>query len=156
MTSDEYVRLLNMKPHPEGGYFVETFLSEDFIKKTPLYSSIIFLLHTGEVSHFHRLKEDELWYYHDGESIEIVEITDDGKLITTSLGKNIQNGEKLQHLVKKGSIFGSIMKKPGFSIVGCMVSPAFSYEHFELFSRKELLLKYPQYQEIIKELTYEE
>ena len=156
MSVEEVITKLNLVPHPEGGYFSQTYISEDKVNSSHLFSSIIFMLCENDVSHFHRLKGDELWYYHDGESIEIVEITDDGKLITTSLGKNIQNGEKLQHLVKKGSIFGSIMKKPGFSIVGCMVSPAFSYEHFELFSRKELLLKYPQYQEIIKELTYEE
>lgn len=156
MNSEEYIRLLNMQPHPEGGYFVQTYLSEDNVNNTALYSSIIFLLRTNEVSHFHQLLEDELWYYHDGESLDIVEITPTGKLVITSLGKNVNKGEKLQYLVKKGSIFGSIMKKDGFSVVGCMVSPAFKYEHFKLFSRKELLLKYPQYEKVIKELTFQD
>lgn len=156
MDSDDYIRLLNMTLHPEGGYFVQTYVSDDKVNDTPLFSSIIFLLHKNEVSHFHRLQEDELWYYHDGESLDIVEITIEGNLIITTLGKNIAEGEKLQYLVKKGSIFGSIMKKDGFSVVGCMVSPAFSYDHFQLLSRKELLLKYPKYEKIIYELTYDD
>lgn len=155
MNSDDYIKNLNMAPHPEGGYFVQTYIADDKVNDTALFSSIIFLLRKNEVSHFHRLQEDELWYYHDGQSLDIVEITTDGKLIITSLGKNIDKNEKLQYLVKKGSIFGSIMKNEGFSVVGCMVSPAFSFEHFQLLSRDELLLKYPDYKDIIIKLTYD-
>lgn len=140
-----------MIPHPEGGYFSESYRGDD-----NSFSSIYFLLKTNEVSHFHKLEEDELWYYHDGESLRIYEITANGKLIITSLGKNIDKGETPQYLVKKGSIFGSIMKNDGFSLVGCMVSPGFTYEHFYLYKRSELLSVYPQYEKEIIELTYEE
>ncbi|MCI5745798.1 MAG: cupin domain-containing protein [Erysipelotrichaceae bacterium] len=155
MNCNDYIEKLNMKPHPEGGYFLQTYLSDDKIGNQQLFSSIIFLLKTGEVSHFHRLKEDELWYFHDGESLDIVEITIDGKLVITSLGKHIDKGEKLQYLVKKGSIFGSIMKNDGYSVVGCMVSLSFTYEHFELLKRSELIKLYPQYEKIIIQLTYD-
>ena len=148
--SEYYKKHLNMGAHPEGGYFTQTYLDDG-----NQYSSIIFLLENGDVSNFHQLKEDELWYYHDGNSLNIYEIDIDGKLRVIKLGKNIENGECLQYLVKKGSIFGAAMENEGFSLVGCMVSPAFSYEHFKLFSRKELLDKFPQYQKEINLLTRE-
>ncbi len=60
-----------------------------------------------------------------------------------------------QVLVPRGSIFGSAMNNEGFSLVGCMVSPGFEFEDFKLFTRKELLDKYPQHESIIKKLTRE-
>ena len=149
MNKEEYIKLLNLSPHQEGGYFIQTYLSDDKIGGSSLFSSIIFMLCENEVSHFHRLQEDELWYYHDGESLDVVEINPEGKLVITTLGKNIDKGEKLQGLVKKGTIFGSIMKNPGFSLVGCMVSPSFDYNHFELFTKEELIKEYPEYIDVI-------
>jgi predicted cupin superfamily sugar epimerase len=155
MKVEELIKSLNMKPHPEGGYFCETYLSEDALENGhKLFSSILFLLQTGEVSHFHQLEEDELWYFQDGNSLLIYEITPEGKLNKISLGRDVVHGEKYQYLVKKGSIFGSVMKNNGYSLVGCLVSPSFSYEHFKLFTRKELLSLYPEYEEEIKLLTY--
>ena len=151
LTVEGYKKELNMKPHEEGGFFSQSYLEPD-----GQYSSIYFLLETGEVSHFHQLKGDEIWYYHDGNSLDIYEITPDGQLNKISLGKNVAEGEVLQYCVKKGSIFGSIMKNKGFSLVGCMISPAFTYEHFKLFSREELLKKYPDYKDVIIALTYDE
>ncbi|WP_428637194.1 cupin domain-containing protein, partial [Shewanella sp.] len=58
-----------------------------------------------------------------------------------------------QFLVPKGCIFGSAMNNPGFSLVGCMVSPGFTFEDFELFERQTLLNAYPQHRQIIERLT---
>ncbi|MEW8994558.1 cupin domain-containing protein, partial [Clostridium sp.] len=64
-----YIEKLNMISHVEGGYFKESVVSEDFFREDKkLFSSIYFLLETGEVSHFHRLTSDEMWYYHDGQA----------------------------------------------------------------------------------------
>ncbi|MBC5624660.1 cupin domain-containing protein [Clostridium sp. NSJ-49] len=153
-TAEYYIEKLEMLPHVEGGYFKESFLSESLYNTDKkLWSSIYFLLRTGEVSHFHRLKSDELWYYHAGESLTIYMITPEGNLITKQLGLNIENGESPQVLVPKGCIFGSAMNNDGFSLVGCMVSPAFEYKDFELFNRDELLSLYPEHQSIINKLT---
>lgn len=153
-TAEYYIEKLEMLPHVEGGYFKESFLSESLYNTDKkLWSSIYFLLRTGEVSHFHRLKSDELWYYHAGESLTIYMITPEGNLITKQLGLNIENGESPQVLVPKGCIFGSAMNNDGFSLVGCMVSPAFEYKDFELFNRDELLSLYPEHQYIINKLT---
>ena len=153
-TAEYYIKNLNMDPHIEGGYFKESFISNDEARKDKkLWSSIYFLLRTGEVSNFHRLKSDELWYYHDGEALTIYMITPEGELITSQLGKNIENGEMPQVLVPKGYIFGSAMNNDGYSLVGCMVSPAFDYKEFELFDREHLLSLYPEHKEIILKLT---
>ncbi|WP_080011634.1 cupin domain-containing protein [Clostridium botulinum] len=142
-----------MKKHPEGGYYKQSFSSQDTIGRKQLWTSIYFLLNSEEVSHFHRLKSDELWYFHDGETLTIYMISPSGELIEKKLGLNIEQGEAPQVLVPKGYIFGSAINNEGFSLVGCMVSPGFQFNDFELFTRKELLEKYPYYKEIIKKLT---
>ena len=152
-SAEYYIRELKMEPHIEGGYFKESFLSLDKIENKNLWSSIYFLLTTDEVSNFHRLKSDEMWYHHDGEALTIYMINPEGKLITKQLGNNIENGEEPQVLVPKGYIFGSAMNKEGYALVGCMVAPAFTYEDFELFDRDYLLNLYPEHKEIIIKLT---
>ena len=155
-SAEYYIKNLKMEPHVEGGYYKESFISNDELKKDKkLWSSIYFLLRTGEVSNFHRLKSDELWYYHDGEALTIYMITPEGELVTRQLGKNIENGETPQILVPKGYIFGSAMNNDGYALVGCMVSPAFEYEEFELFERSYLLESYPNHRDIIMKLTRE-
>ncbi|MBO3444711.1 cupin domain-containing protein [Clostridium sp. CCUG 7971] len=149
-----YIEKLDMTPHVEGGYFKESIVSKDFFREDKkLFSSIYFLLETGEVSNFHRLTSDEMWYYHDGQALTIYMITPDGELITKQLGLDIEKGEIPQVLVPKGYIFGSSMNNDGFALVGCMVAPAFTFDDFELFERKDLLNMYPHLEDVIKKLT---
>ncbi len=157
MDSNYFIEKLHMEKHPEGGYYKESFISEDAINegnnKKKLWTSIYFLLHTGEVSNFHRLKSDEMWYFHAGEALTIYMISPEGEFIEKQLGLNISKGEMPQVLVPKGYIFGSAMNNYGFSLVGCMVSPGFEFKDFELFKRNELISKYPDYKSIITKLT---
>ncbi|BBF43715.1 hypothetical protein of cupin superfamily [Lachnospiraceae bacterium KM106-2] len=165
-TAEYFVKQLQMIPHPEGGFYKECYQSEekitsnelqvDYEEKRKLWTSIYFLLRNGEVSHFHRLKSDEMWYYHAGSSLTIYMISPEGVLKTEQLGLQIEKGERPQVLVPKDYIFGSAMNEEGFALVGCMVSPGFEYRDFELFQRNELLQKYPQYKEVIQKLTIEE
>ncbi|WP_419887878.1 cupin domain-containing protein [Neobacillus niacini] len=164
---DYWVSKLGMTPHPEGGYYKETFQSEEQISdkelsvnlegKRRLYTSIYFLLTSNDVSHFHRLKSDELWYYHGGSSLSIHVIDESGQYKEIKLGLNLGAGEVPQALVKKNSIFGSsVSEKDTCSLVGCMVSPGFEFQDFELFTQEELLKVYPQHKEIIMKLAYEQ
>lgn len=149
-----YIENLGMTPHVEGGYFKESVVSKDLFRDDKnLFTSIYFLLETGEVSNFHRLKSDEMWYYHDGQPLTIYMITQDGELITKQLGLDVENGELPQVLVPKGYIFGSSMNNDGFALVGCMVAPAFTFEDFELFKRNDLLEMYPHLEDVIIKLT---
>ncbi|WP_028562601.1 cupin domain-containing protein [Paenibacillus pinihumi] len=167
-TSPEYwISKLNLAAHPEGGYYKRTYQGEEKITDQELsvqfdghrflYTSIYFLLRSGEVSHFHRLKSDELWYYHAGSSLTIHVIHEDGRYEEVKLGTNLDNNETLQYLVPKNSIFGSsVLEADTFSLVGCMVSPGFDFQDFELFTQKELLPLYPEHHDVIRKLAYEE
>lgn len=94
-----------------------------------------------------------MWYYHAGSALTIYMISPSGELITKNLGLDIEKGEAPQILVPKGHIFGSAMINEGFSLVGCMVAPAFTFDDFKLFSQKDLLKEYPEHKDIILKLS---
>ena len=120
-TGKYFVEKLNMKEHPEGGYYNECLKSGDIIDaKTvdssfdgnrKLWTSIYFLLKDRDVSRFHRLKSDEIWYYHSGVPMVIHIINKNGELERVKLGLDIERGERPQVLIPKGCIFGAIMLK---------------------------------------------
>ncbi|WP_028111228.1 cupin domain-containing protein [Ferrimonas kyonanensis] len=153
-SADALIQSLQLQPHVEGGYYAPSFASDrPFDEQRGLWTSIYFLLKCGEVSHFHRLSADEIWYFHGGESMTISMIHPDGRLQQVQLGMDLAAGERPQVLVPRGVIFGSAMNNPGYSLVGCMVSPGFTFGDFELFERAELLAQYPQHHSIIEMLT---
>ena len=138
MNKEEIIKRYKLKPHQEGGYFTETYHSNiRFNDKQFLYSSLIFLLGKGDISHFHRLEEDELWYYQAGDDCTIIDIDENYYIKEIKLGISDVNST-LQYLVKKGHIFGSKYAGDTFTLVGCMVSPSFTYKHFKLISKSEI------------------
>lgn len=157
-TADYWIKMLNLEPHKEGGYYKQSFKSTEEIKDRArvLYTSIYFLLRSGEISHFHRLQSDELWYFHAGDSLSVHMIHENGKYEEVRLGLNIEKGEVPQIVVPKNTIFGSAVSENGtYALVGCMVSPGFEFQDFELFTQIDLLQNYPQHKEIIQKLAYE-
>jgi predicted cupin superfamily sugar epimerase len=148
----------DMQSHPEGGFFKETYRSEEEIDtvvgKRSLCTGIYFLLPKGHVSHFHKIKSDEMWHFYGGDPLTIVEITEEGELISTTLGPNIEQGEVPQYVVKANRWFGSFPKQNSeYCFVGCTVSFGFDFNDFELAKREELLKKYPKHEEVISKLT---
>lgn len=140
MNANYYITHLNMQQHPEGGHYKETYRNAqtmifDGFENGPrsLCTSIYYLLQQGEYSALHRVKSDELWYHHDGGCLVITEMDEAGKEIITRLGKNVETGEVLQHVVKAGRWFGA---KPAegteFCLTGCQMSPGFDFRDFEL------------------------
>jgi predicted cupin superfamily sugar epimerase len=142
MNADYYRKHLKMMSHPEGGSYFEVYRNplqieaEGFDGPRSMATSIFFLLEQGEVSALHRIKSDEIWYHHDGGCLEIIEIDESGREIITRLGRKIDQGEVLQHVVKAGRWFGS---KPAsgsdYCLVGCQVSPGFDFRDFELMDK---------------------
>jgi predicted cupin superfamily sugar epimerase len=139
MTPQEYVDRLKMLPHPEGGFYKEIFRSNQTINfpnfegERSLCTSIYFLLEKGQTSALHRIKSDELWYFHDGQTLEIIELDEEGNEKITKLGKNLLKGETLQHVVPAGTWFGARLATDSeFCLVGCQVSPGFDFRDFEL------------------------
>lgn len=155
-----YIARLGLEPHPEGGWFKETYHSDDryFALESHgqryRYTSILFLLAAGNPSHFHRLNHDELWFYHDGDAVTIHNIDAQGTYQTVRLGLDLANGEVPQYRVPAGTIFASEVTTPaGFGLVSCVVAPGFHFDDFELLPQARLLKKYPDLAAVIKRLA---
>ncbi len=149
------VKKLNLLPHPEGGFYSETYRSDMTISSLDrqLMTSIYFLLTSDNVSKFHRIKSDELWFFHSGSPL-IVHTLDEKGHTENKVGNNFENGEVPQFLVKKNTIFGSsVLLENSYSLVSCVVAPGFDFKDFELFSYENLVSIYPEHREIIKRLS---
>ena len=139
MNSKTYIEKLEMLPHPEGGFYKEKFRSEKSFQfegidgERSICTSIYFLLEKGQTSALHRIKSEEIWYFHDGQTLEIIELDINGNEMITRLGKDISNGEVLQHVVPANVWFGARLAiNSEFCSVGCQVSPGFDFKDFEL------------------------
>ncbi|BCK47212.1 cupin domain-containing protein [Streptococcus dysgalactiae] len=156
MTKEDWVRRLGLEPHVEGGYFKQTEKASERLdfsgKERALYTSIYFLLEETNLSHFHRLTADEIWYFHAGEALTVHMITPDGHYEAVTLGLDLSKGQRLHYCVPKGTIFGSTVEKD-YALVSCLVVPGFEFDDFELFKRADLLAAYPEHQAIIERLT---
>jgi hypothetical protein len=150
----ELVETLKLHPHPEGGYYKETYRStENTQNGLSLMTSIYFLLTSDSPSRFHRIQSDEHWYFHEGSPLSI-HILDQRELTTLHLGLDLTNNETPHALVKGNTIFGSeIEHNEGYALVSCAVSPGFDFSTFELFTKEELLHEYGDYEEVIERLT---
>ena len=157
------IQKLGLLPHPEGGFYKEVYRSEgkhpfagtlDFPQQRNYCTSIYFLLTAGNFSAFHRIRSDETWHFYDGQPAQIVEIDLEGKLILTTLGSDLENGQVFQYTVAAGHWFGSsVLGNGDYSLTGCTVAPGFDFRDFELADRDELLSKYPDHQDVIIKFT---
>ena len=152
---NQLVNTLKLEKHPEGGFYSETYRSAQRTanKKGVLMTSIYFLLTSENVSNFHRISNDELWFHHEGSPI-VIHTLEDKVHKEYILGKTYNDVCKPQHLVKGKTIFGSAVLEPNsYALVSCVVSPGFEFKDFELFRYDELIKEFPNYEEIIKRLT---
>jgi predicted cupin superfamily sugar epimerase len=159
MTARYWIEQLHLLPHPEGGYYKETYRCTEEISvpegKRNISTAIYFLLEEKNKSHFHRIKSDELWFFHEGAALEIFCLTED-KLVTVLLGKNIEKGESLQAVIPAGTWFASKLKnETGYALVSCTVAPGFDFNDFELAKRSDLLTTYSDWQKTILEMCFE-
>jgi predicted cupin superfamily sugar epimerase len=162
MNNLEYwIQHLGLLPHPEGGFYKETFRSSISIDKKMLplgykdsrrlVTSIYYLLRSGDISHFHRLRSDELWYYHYGSSIRIIIIDQEGHKQTKILGPRIEKAEHLQVTIPAGTIFGAeVIDSSSFGLFGCVVAPGFEFDDFEIYSKEDLKQAYPKHADLIE------
>ena len=162
--AQHWIEKLNLTPHPEGGYFRQTYRSNLIIKKEDLppnftgprsaSTAIYFLLDGENFSAFHRIRSDELWHFYAGDSLEIHVIDPDGTYSRLLLGNNPDAGQSFQAVVKAGCWFASRVQNPkSFALVGCTVAPGFDFEDFELAKRAELIRLFPQHKSLIEILT---
>ena len=125
MTADEAVALLKLTPHPEGGYFRETF--RDFDASTAIY----YLLRAGEVSHWHRVDAAEAWHWYAGGPL-VLSVSENGDdAAALHLGPDLSRGQRPFALVPKGW-WQAAASLGRWTLVGCTVSPAFDFAGFEM------------------------
>ena len=130
-SAQEIIDTLNMQPHPEGGWYVETWRSD--VGARPSGSAIYFLLEAGQRSHWHRVDAAEIWHWYAGSAMEL-HIHDDESRINTrieTLGPDLASGQRPQLIVPANAWQASV-PVDGWVLVGCTVSPAFQFENFEL------------------------
>jgi hypothetical protein len=149
-----FIDHLGLKSHVEGGYYKELYRNDRLVGSRPLASTIYYLLKSGQVSRFHRLKSDEIWVYHYGSPLRIVQLNPDGSLSMQVLGMAVARGERPQITVPGGAIFGAEVVEPAsFCLVSCLVSPGFDERDFELFSEAELERQFPQHRQVIRRFS---
>ncbi len=161
-----WIERLDLRPHPEGGYFRETYragetiappaLPERFGGARAFSTAVYFLLTRDAFSAFHRIRSDELWHFYAGDAVTLVILDADGKgaLTTASLGRDPVRGDSPQVVIPAGAWFAAEVASQGeFALVGCTVAPGFDFADFELGERVQLVQRYPHHRGVIERLT---
>lgn len=165
MTAQQWIEQLDLQPHPEGGYFRETYRAAEAIAAAalpPHYGSarsvstaIYFLLESGQHSAFHRVASDELWHFHAGSSLTLHLLTTEGNLQQQRLGLKMTAGDQPQRLIPAHHWFAATVNEAdSFALVSCTVAPGFDFADFELADAGELAAAHPRHQEIIEQLSH--
>lgn len=161
-----WVEKLSLRPHPEGGFFCETYRSKLEVvvpgkieKPHHVGTNIYYMLGNYSIGHFsswHRLRNlDETWHFHYGSDITIYIIDTNGKLSINKLGAE---SNTFQVHVPANCWFAAAVENPdkdAYTLVGCTVFPGFDYEDFEIGKRESLIAHYPEHRAIIEKLTRE-
>ena len=128
----QVIEALGMQAHPEGGWYAETWRAASPDGTRPSASAIVYLLAAGDQSHWHRVDADEIWQYSAGDTLELrVWVDGDAAVMTYRLGGELDRGDVVQVVVPAGA-WQAARPLGGWTLVGCIVSPAFEFEGFEL------------------------
>jgi len=131
LTAQQIVRLLDLKPHPEGGHFRETFRDARAVDGGRAASTAIyFLLARGERSHWHRVDAVEVWHFYGGAALEL-DIAHGGRRDRTILGNDLAAGARPQAIVPARA-WQAARSLGDWTLVGCTVAPGFDFAKFEL------------------------
>jgi len=161
--AEAIVRRLDLEPHPEGGFYRETFrsmLTVGGLKHAggtrSASTAIYYLLPAGSFSALHRVASDEVWHFYDGEPLELHTIDSTGLHGIVRLGRDLAAGERPQHIVPAGAWQAAVPLGPRFTLCGCTVAPGFDFLDFELPPRDELMRMFPLLTSVIEQLTSDE
>lgn len=130
MIAEEVIDLLGLTPHPEGGHYRETWVAEG--DGRPAGTCIYFLLQGDETNHWHKVDSAEIWHYYAGAPLILsISGTDDGPAAQHRLGTDLAAGERPQIIIPPGH-WQKATCTGDYTLVGCTVSPGFSFENFTL------------------------
>lgn len=128
---EEVVRLLGLIPHPEGGFYRETFRAEAAAGDRGASTAIYYLLRAEDVSAWHRVDADEVWHHYAGAPLELRLWRHGGERSVIRLGPGLAAGERPQGVVP-ASVWQSARPLGGWVLMGCTVAPAFEFAGFEM------------------------
>ncbi|MEI6846478.1 MAG: cupin domain-containing protein [Chlorobiaceae bacterium] len=160
-----WINHLQLAPHPEGGYYRETyrngksyqFTENLHFKGARSYAtSIYFLLKNSERSVLHRIHSDELWFFHSGNPLNVHVFHETEAPSSFTLGPSPDEGQVLQSVVPAESWFGASLENPeyeSYALVSCVVAPGFDFRDFTFADRNSLIKKFPDSVPIIERLT---
>lgn len=134
-SAEALIEQLQLAPHPEGGWYRETWRAPADASGRARGTAILFLLRSGEASHWHRVDADELWLWQGGDPLELgISVSDSGPVQTELLGSDVARGEALQALVPTGAWQAArpVTGAAGYALVSCVVVPGFEFDGFEL------------------------
>ncbi len=132
LSAQEVARLLDLRPHPEGGFYRETFRDARLIDaRRAASTAIYYLLPAGQTSAWHRVDAAEIWHFYAGASLELKLSPDGARMTVQRLGSDLSAGERPQAIVPAG-VWQSAKSLGAWTLVGCTVAPAFEFARFEL------------------------
>jgi len=132
LSAGDVIRLLDLKPHPEGGHFREMFRDARLIEGGRAASTAIyFLLARGERSHWHRVDAVEIWHWYAGAPLALEISEREGHIVRITLGNDLANGQCPQAIVPAHA-WQAAQSLGDWTLVGCTVAPSFEFRHFEL------------------------
>lgn len=131
LAAEDVIRILDLKPHPEGGHYRETFRDDRGADARAHSTAIYFLLARGEVSRWHRVDAAEVWHWHAGAPLALSVAPPQGDAVDIRLGADLEAGERPQGAVPPG-YWQSAVSLGDWTLVGCTVAPGFLFEKFEL------------------------
>jgi predicted cupin superfamily sugar epimerase len=127
------IRALRLEPHPEGGWYRETWRAAETLPGgRAIATCILFLLQAGQRSHWHRVDAGELWLFQAGAPLQLSIAEETGALDAVTLGPDPLLGQVLQQLVPPGAWQSAEGPAQGWTLVGCVVAPGFEFDGFEL------------------------
>lgn len=158
---DELIRRFGLTPHPEGGFFCETYRSDANVHREgsgetrSASTAIYYLLADGAHSAWHRIKSDEVWHFYAGEPLLVHVLDARGRLTSHRLGNPLTHPDTVfQAVVPAGMWFAAECADPTrYALVGCTVAPGFEFSEFELANVDALLNAYPEQKTIIARLA---
>jgi uncharacterized protein len=159
MDAETLIRELALAPHPEGGYFRETFRAEllpfelDGRGARSASTAIYFLLKGEDFSAFHRVRSDEVWHHYAGTQLTLHTLDAGRGHETFTLGPRVERGERPQFVVGANVYQAARLAGPGYALCGCTVAPGFDFADFELPTRAALTALFPSAAEIVHGLT---
>ncbi len=158
--SADLIRRLDLLPHPEGGYYRETYRAADAVTRgdgarRSASTAIYYLLCDGAWSTWHRIRSDELWHFHAGDALLVHVLTPDGAYRCLRLGDALKDPDAaFQAVVPAGSRFAAeLADQASYALAGCTVAPGFEFSEFELADAAELQRLHPAQAGLIARLA---